>query len=89
MTLREWLQLRAVEMLAALCTAGALVGGLALGVPLLRNRVAEVFLYSFCCLAAVLIRILADVVIGAVQLVRRTVRLPLRSPARSHTLTVQ
>ena len=81
MTLREWLQLRAVEMLAALCTAGALVGGLALGVPFLRNRVAEVFLYGFCCVLAVMIRILADVVLGALQLVRR-VRFPLLSPAR-------
>ena len=79
MTLREWLQLRVVEMLAALCTAGALIGGLALGVPFLRGRIAEVFLYSFCCVVAVMIRVLADAVLGAIQLARR-VRLPLRSP---------
>jgi hypothetical protein len=82
MTLREWLQLRAVEMLAALCTAGVLVGGLALGVPFLRNRVAEVFLYSFCCLLAVMIRILADLVLGALQLMRHAGRIRLLFPAR-------
>jgi hypothetical protein len=52
----QWLKTRAVELGAALCTAGVLVGGLAAGVPFLRARIPETMLYSACCIAAVLFR---------------------------------
>src|SRR5919197_1209688 len=47
-----WLKARGIELAAALCTAGVLIGGLALGVPFLRARILETFLYSFCCVSA-------------------------------------
>ncbi|TMD23441.1 MAG: hypothetical protein E6I99_06640 [Chloroflexi bacterium] len=69
-----WLQARAVELGASLCTAGLLIGGLALGVPFLRARIPEVFLYSFCCVSAVLLRAVIDLAVRVVMLGARAVR---------------
>jgi hypothetical protein len=55
MGVREWAELRLVEMLASLCAVGLLIAGLAAGVPFLTARIAEVFLYSVCCLSAVIL----------------------------------
>jgi hypothetical protein len=55
MGLRQWLELRAVELLASVVAVGLLIGGLAAGLPFLRARVPEVFLYSVCCISAVFI----------------------------------
>ena len=56
MTVTAWLKARGVELGASLCTAGVLIAGLAVGVPFLRDRIPETFLYSFCCVSAVLLR---------------------------------
>ena len=77
-----WLTARAVELGAALCTAGALIGGLAVGVPFLRARIPEVFLYSFCCVSAVLLRAVLDLGVRATVLVARRVP-PIVIPALS------
>ena len=60
MTVSGWLKARSVELGASICTAGVLFAGLALGVPFLRERIPETFLYSFCCVTAVLLRALID-----------------------------
>ena len=60
MTAEVWLKARLVEFGAAICTASVLIGGLVIGVPFLRSRIAETFLYSFCCIAAVLVRAALD-----------------------------
>lgn len=67
MTAETWLKARLVELAAAVCTASVLVGGLVIGVPFLRSRIAETFLYSVCCIAAVLVR--AGLDLGARSLV--------------------
>ena len=71
MSATEWLRARAVELGASLCTAAVLIAGLAAGVPFLRARIPEVFLYSFCCVSAVLLRAGIDLAIRAVMLVAR------------------
>ena len=60
MTAGTWLKARTVELGAALCTATLLIAGLAAGVPFLRSRIPETFLYSFCCVSAVLLRAALD-----------------------------
>ena len=65
MTVTGWLKARSVELAASLCTAGVLVGGLAIGVPFLRERIPETFLYSFCCVSAVLLRAVIDLAVRA------------------------
>ena len=65
MTVNAWVKARAVELGAALCTAGILIGGLAIGVPFLLERIPEVFLYSFCCVTAVLLRAAIDLAVRA------------------------
>lgn len=71
MSVSEWVKDRLVELGASLCTAGVLIAGLALGVPFLRARIAETFLYSFCCVSAVPLRaVLLLTVRGAVWAVR-------------------
>jgi hypothetical protein len=55
MGVREWAELRLVEMLASLCAVGLLIAGLAAGLPFLTARIAEVFLYSICCISAVVL----------------------------------
>jgi hypothetical protein len=71
MSVRVWFKDRLVELGASLCTAGVLLASLAIGVPFLRARIAETFLYSFCCVSAVLLRaVLALTVRGTVWAVR-------------------
>ena len=72
MSLSSWLQSRAVELGAALCTAAVLIAGLAIGVPFLRARIAETFLYSICCVSAVVLRALLDLAVRGVVLAVRS-----------------
>jgi fucose permease len=66
-----WLRDRLVELGASLCTAGVLIIGVAIGLPFLRARIAETFLYGFCCVSAVLLRaVLILTVRGTVWAVR-------------------
>jgi hypothetical protein len=60
MTAWEWVQIRGAELLAAAATAGLLVGGVWVGIPFLRERIAEVFLYSFCCVTATVVHTVWD-----------------------------
>jgi hypothetical protein len=70
MSIGVWLRLRGVELLASLCAAALLVGGAAAGIPYLRARIPEIFIYSFCCVAAVLLRAVIDLAIrGSLVLV--------------------
>ena len=69
-----WLKARAVELGATLCTAGVLIAGLAIGVPFLRARIPETFLYGFCCVSAVVLRALLDLAVRGVVLAARSLR---------------
>ena len=80
MTVTGWLKARSVELGASLCTAGVLVGGLAIGVPFLRERIPETFLYSFCCVSAVLLRAVIDLAVRASVLATHSLR-PAPAPA--------
>jgi len=80
MTVSDWLKARSVELGASLCTAAVLVGGLAVGVPFLVDRIPEVFLYSFCCVAAVIVRAVIDLAVRATVLAARGTR-PATAPA--------
>lgn len=80
MTVSDWLKARSVELGASLCTAGVLIGGLAVGVPFLVDRIPEVFLYSFCCVMAVLLRAVIDLAVYATVLAARVTR-PATAPA--------
>lgn len=82
MSVSLWLRDRLVELGASLCTAGVLLAGLAIGVPFLRARIAETFLYSFCCVSAVLLRaVLVLTVRGTVWTVRTVyAAVPLPTP---------
>ena len=84
MTVMAWLKARGVELGASLCTAGILLAGLAVGVPFLRERIAETFLYSFCCVSAVLLRALLDLTARGMVRVARTVQ--AAAPRRVPTL---
>ena len=68
---REWAELRAVEILASICAVGLLIGGLVAGIPFLTERVAEVFLYSVCCISAVLIHGCIDLCLRGGRLLAR------------------
>jgi hypothetical protein len=57
---RAWLAMRGIELLAALFVATVLIVGLAVGVPILRWRIGEVIIYSFACVAAVILRSALD-----------------------------
>ena len=74
MTVSSWLTARSVGLGASLCTAAVLIGGLAIGVPLLRERIPEIFLYSFCCVSAVLLRAVIDLAVRASVLAARGIR---------------
>jgi hypothetical protein len=74
MTVNAWLKARSVELGAALCTAAVLIGGLAIGVPFLLERIPEVFLYSFCCVTAVLLRAALDLAVRASVLAVHSIR---------------
>jgi hypothetical protein len=74
MTVTAWLKARSVELGASLCTAGLLFAGLAVGVPFLRARIPETFLYSFCCVTAVLLRAAIDLAVRGGALAARTMR---------------
>lgn len=73
MTVTAWLKARGVELGASLCTAGLLMAGLWVGVPFLRDRIPETFLYSFCCVSAVLLRALLDLAVRGTLHVARAV----------------
>jgi hypothetical protein len=74
MTVKAWLGARSVELGASLCTAAVLIAGLAVGVPFLRERIPETFLYSFCCVSAVLLRAALDLAFRGVVLATRSIR---------------
>ncbi len=78
MGVREWLATRGIELLAAICVAGILIGGVAVGVPFLRSRIAEVILYSVACVAAVLLRSALDLVAQGIVLLSQTGRVVAR-----------
>ena len=80
MTVTAWLKARGVELGASLCTAGILLAGLALGVPFLRDRIPETFLYSFCCVSAVVLRALLDLTVRGMARVARVVRAAAPNP---------
>ncbi|TMD65757.1 MAG: hypothetical protein E6I84_08305 [Chloroflexi bacterium] len=82
MTVSAWLKTRAVELGAALCTAAVLIAGLAIGVPFLRARIPETFLYSFCCVSAVVLRAALDLAVRGVALGVRSLRSPIAVAAR-------
>ena len=82
MTVTGWLQARSVELGASLCTAGVLMAGLAVGVPFLRERVPETFLYSFCCVTAVLLRAVIDLAVRGSAFAARTIRPAAPAPSR-------
>jgi hypothetical protein len=81
MTVRAWIAARCVELGASLCAAAVLIGGLAVGVPFLLDRIPEVFLYSFCCVSAVFLRAAIDLAVRATLLAARGMR-PAPAPAR-------
>jgi hypothetical protein len=83
MTVTAWLKARGVELGASLCTAGILIAGLWIGVPFLRARIAETFLYSFCCVSAVLLRAVLDLTVRGIARAARTVygAAPLPAPS--------
>jgi hypothetical protein len=87
MTVNIWVKERFVELGASLCTAAVLIAGLAIGVPFLRERIAETFLYSFCCVSAVLLRAMIDLTVRATVRAARTISsaapVPVPSLARS------
>jgi hypothetical protein len=83
MTVTNWLKARGIELGASLCTAGILIAGLAVGVPFLRARIPETFLYSFCCVAAVLLRAMLDLSVRATVRAARSVRPAARVPMPS------
>jgi hypothetical protein len=74
MTVSSWLKARSVELGASLCTAALLIAGLAIGVPFLRERIPETFLYSFCCVTAVLLRAVIDLVVRVIVLAAHRIR---------------
>lgn len=63
MTVSGWLKARLIELGASLCTAGVLIAGLAVGVPFLRARIPETFLYCVCCVSAVVLRAAIDLAV--------------------------
>jgi hypothetical protein len=81
MTVSGWMKARSVELGASLCTAGLLMAGLAVGVPFLRERIPETFFYSFCCVAAVLLRAIIDLAVRGSVFAARTIR-PASTVAR-------
>jgi hypothetical protein len=80
MTVSAWLKARSVELGASLCTAAVLIGGLAMGVPFLLERIPETFLYCFCCVSAVFLRAVIDLAVRGSVLAVRSLR-PAPSPA--------
>ena len=89
MSVSLWFKDRLVELGASLCTAGVLLASLAIGVPFLRARIAETFIYSFCCVSAVLLRALLVLTIRGTVWAVRTVyagaplRVPVLGPSRA------
>ncbi len=81
MSAREWIEVRTIELLAALFAVGLLIGGLAAGVPFLVARIPEVFLYSICCLSAVFLHAALDLSFRSARLlVRALAPAPARAP---------
>jgi hypothetical protein len=71
MNATAWLQARAIELAASLCTAGVLIAGLAVGIPFLRARIPETLLYSVCCVAAVVLRAGIDLAVRGLSVAAR------------------
>ena len=82
MSVSAWLKARSVELGASLCTAAVLIAGLAIGVPFLRARIPETFLYSFCCVSAVFLRATIDLAVRGTALAARALRPAPRVAAR-------
>ncbi|HEY8679198.1 MAG TPA: hypothetical protein VIN39_11285 [Candidatus Dormibacteraeota bacterium] len=79
-----WIEARGVELLASLFAVGLLIAGLAAGLPFLRARIAEVFLYSVCCISAVVLHALLDLAGRGVLYLRHWIRsAPTPAPAPS------
>jgi hypothetical protein len=74
MTVTDWVRTRAVELGASLCTASVLIAGLAVGVPFLRARIPETFLYCFCCVSAVFLRAAIDLAVRGTAFAARGIR---------------
>jgi hypothetical protein len=74
MDVRDWIEVRGVELLSSLCAVGLLIAGLAAGLPFLRARIAEVFLYSVCCISAVLLHAALDLAARGVRYLGRALR---------------
>jgi hypothetical protein len=83
MSVSIWVKERFVELGASLCTAGVLIAGLAIGVPFLRERIAETLLYSFCCVGAVLLRAMLDLTVRGMVRAARTIYAPAPLPVPS------
>jgi hypothetical protein len=81
MSAREWVEVRVVELLASLFAVSLLIGGLLAGLPFLRERIAEVLLYSTCCISAVFMHAALDLSFrGARRLVRAMIPAPAADP---------
>lgn len=88
MTVAEWLRLRGVELGAAGAAAALLLGGLAAGVPFLLDRIPEVFFYSFCCIAAVVLHAVIDLGLRGLRAVARRLRpAPRAVPERGYIIS--
>jgi hypothetical protein len=83
MSAREWVEVRVVELLASLFAVSLLIGGLLAGLPFLKERIAEVLLYSVCCVSAVFMHAILDL---AFRGARRAVRVMIPTPAAEPAL---
>ncbi|HEY8738442.1 MAG TPA: hypothetical protein VIO62_15525 [Candidatus Dormibacteraeota bacterium] len=81
MSAREWAEVRIVELLASLFAVSLLIGGMLAGLPFLKERIAEVLLYSVCCISAVFMHAALDLSFrGGRRLVRALVLAPSPEP---------
>jgi hypothetical protein len=83
MGVQEWAEIRLVEMLASLCAVGLLIAGLAAGLPFLTARIAEVFLYSVCCISAVLLHAGIDLGFRCVRRLAQGIYIASASPVEA------
>lgn len=76
MGVRDWAELRLVELLASTFAVALLIAGLAAGLPFLRERIAEVFIYSACCLSAVVLHAAIDLGFRSLRCLARAIASP-------------